>query len=225
MALGIDIYARYQKVTDWHAVKGHGVGYVWVKLTDGDGRVANPGDSLVAGAKSVGIPVGGYHFSQPGSPEGQADLLLGEVRRLGATGLVPMLDMEDNPPGSGRPNIPAGQKRDFVIRFCNRVRAAGFRPGVYMNNADARALRPDTMPVPGLVIWIARYGAKPDYGGRYDLHQYSSSGGISGIQAQAVDLNESYTNNHFAVASKTEEDEDMSVIAPAGTNEHVDFIV
>ncbi|GAB3713997.1 hypothetical protein GCM10027598_21790 [Amycolatopsis oliviviridis] len=175
--------------------------FVFVKLTDGGGLPnggRNTGDALVAGARSVGIPVGGYHFAQPTpSPEAQADVLIGEVRRLGATGCVPMLDLEDNPPGSG-PSIPDGRKRDFSIRFCNRVAAQGFRPGIYMNNAHAKMLRPDQFGVQDLVIWIARYGAKPDpAAGRYDIHQFSDSGHVSGIRASSVDLNESYTNAHL----------------------------
>ncbi|WP_077241394.1 glycoside hydrolase family 25 protein [Amycolatopsis azurea] len=202
MALGIDIYSRFQTVTNWQAVKDHGVTFVFVKLTDGGGLPnggRNTGDALVAGARSVGIPVGGYHFAQlRPSPEAQADILIEQVRRTGATGCVPMLDLEDNPRGSEMPNIPDGQKRNFAIRFCNRVAGHGFRPGVYMSNAHAKMLRPDQFGVPDLVIWIARYGAKPDpAAGRYDIHQFSDSGQVGGIRASSVDLNESYTNAHL----------------------------
>jgi lysozyme len=190
--LGVDLFARYQKVTDWTAVRARGVGYIWVKLTDGGGRATNPGDGLVAGAHQAGIPVGGYHFAETSpSPEQQAAVFIGEVRRLGATGLVPVLDLET-------PFKPDAFAQDFGIRFCRAVEAAGFRPGVYMNNGFARALRPDGWGIPGLVIWIARYGAHPDAAaGRYDIHQYSSSGTVPGISAGGVDLNESYTDSHF----------------------------
>ncbi|WP_020667871.1 glycoside hydrolase family 25 protein [Amycolatopsis nigrescens] len=192
MALGIDIYARYQNVTNWQAVKNHGVGYVWVKLTDGGGKAVVPGDGLVAGAKSVGIPVGGYHYAQfSPTPERQAEIFIAEIRRLGATGLVPALDLE-------APFGPNGAARDFGIRFCRRVAELGFRPGVYMNNAFAKATRPDGWGIAGLAIWLARYGARPDASaGHYDVHQYSSSGQVPGISG-SVDLNDSYTNNHFA---------------------------
>lgn len=200
MALGIDIYRSFQTVTNWQSVKNASVTYVYVKLSDGGGTpVGGRGDNEVNGAKSVGIPVGGYHFVQanPGA-SAQADILINEVVRLGATGCVPMLDLEDNPAGSSLPNIPDSQKRGFAVAFCQRVAARGFRPGVYMNNALAKTLRPDQWGIPNLVIWIARYGAKPDAAaGRYDLHQYSSSGSIAGITARGIDLDESYTNNHL----------------------------
>ncbi|GAA3532514.1 hypothetical protein GCM10022222_14740 [Amycolatopsis ultiminotia] len=204
MALGIDIYRSFQHVTDWQAVKNHGVTYVYVKLSDGGGNPqGGTGDAEVAGAKSVGIPVGGYHFVQASpSPEAQAGVLLGEVRRLGATGCAPMLDLEDNPASSAQPNIPDDQKRGFATAFLNEVARQGFRPGVYLNNALAKKLRPDTWGVPGLVIWIARYGARPDAAaGHYDLHQYSSTGQVPGITANGIDLDESYTNAHLTGAS------------------------
>ncbi|WP_158886364.1 glycoside hydrolase family 25 protein [Amycolatopsis anabasis] len=202
MALGIDLYARYQKVTDWRAVRNRGVGYVWVKLTDGGGRAQYPGDGLVSGARSVGIPVGGYHYAQTSpAPERQAEILINEVRRLGATGLVPMLDLE-------APFAPNNAARDFAIRFCRKVASLGFRPGVYMNNSFAKALRPDNWGIGELVIWLARYGARPDAAaGRYDVHQYSQAGQIPGINASGVDLNESYTNRHFAEEEDLRDDE------------------
>ncbi|QRP43682.1 glycoside hydrolase family 25 protein [Amycolatopsis sp. FDAARGOS 1241] len=215
MALGIDIYRRFQTVTSWPRVKQAGVTFVYVKLTDGGGTPAGgTGDNEVNGARSVGIPVGGYHFVQanPGA-EAQADILLGEVTRLGATGCVPMLDLEDNPAGSAMPNIPDSQKAAFGKAFCRRLDARGFRPGVYMNNALATLLRPDNWGIPGLVIWIARYGARPAAAaGRYDIHQYSSSGSIPGITAAGVDLDESYTGAHLGAFKipGDEEDEDMS---------------
>ncbi|QYN26678.1 glycoside hydrolase family 25 protein [Amycolatopsis sp. DSM 110486] len=216
MALGIDVYRSFQTVTSWPKVKQAGVTFVYVKLSDGGGMPkGGRGDNEVHGAKSVGIPVGGYHFVQadPG-PEAQADILLGEVLRLDATGCVPMLDLEDNPPGSKLPNIPDSQKAAFGKAFCHRIAARGFRPGVYMSNALAKTLRPDTWGVPGLVIWIARYGARPDAAaGRYDIHQYSSSGSIAGISASGIDLDESYSTAHLGARTITpvaEEDEDMS---------------
>ncbi|QWF81126.1 glycoside hydrolase family 25 protein [Amycolatopsis sp. CA-230715] len=201
MALGIDIYRKFQTVTDWGAVKRHGVSFVYTKVSDGGGiATAGPADAIVNGAKSVGIPVGGYHYAQlTPSPERQAEVFVDEVRRLGALDLVPALDLE-------APFGPNAAARDFGVRFCRRVAELGHRPGVYLNNAFAVATRPDQWGIPGLAIWIARYGARPDpAAGHYDVHQYSSTGAVPGIRAQSVDLNESYTTAHF-VAQQGEDD-------------------
>jgi len=198
VARGTDVHPFYQRGIRWDQVSD--LAFVWVKVSDGDapytstqsGETYRP-DTHVAGAQSRGIPVGGYHYAQfSPSPEAQADILLGEVHRLGATGVSPMLDLES-------PFSPDGTARDFGIRFCNRVAAAGLRPAVYMNASFAQALRPDSWNVPGLVIVVARYGARPEapgsgqYTGRYDVHQYSSSGSLPG-SAGAVDLDESFTD-------------------------------
>lgn len=189
MARGIDIHPIYQQVTDWERV-ARTANYVWVKVSDGGApyRKAWP-DSHVNGAKRAGVPVGGYHYAQPGDPQAQADVFLAELKRLAAFGLVPMLDLE-------APFSPNSTARDFGVRFCKRIAAKGYRPGVYMSDSFARNLRPDRWGISGLVIWIARYGSKPAYGGRYDLHQYSSDGSVPGITGR-VDMNESYTNAHL----------------------------
>jgi len=193
MAIGVDVHCYYQRGINWAAVSD--VHYVWTKVsdgtraytyTDGSGRVWRP-DTMVAGAKSRGIPVGGYHYAQPGDPRAQADLLVNEVNRLGATGLLPALDIE-------APFQANSTARTFAEAFCNRVRERGFRPVVYMSDSFAKVLQPaswSSQPV----LWIARYGSKP-VNTRYDVHQYSSSGSLPG-SAGAVDFNESYNNSHI----------------------------
>jgi lysozyme len=106
-----------------------------------------------------------------------------------------MLDLE-------APFKPDATAKNFGIAFCKRLAAAGVRPAVYMSASFAAVLRPDRWDVPGLVIVIARYGARPEapgsgqYLGRYDVHQYSSSGTLPG-SAGLVDFDESYTNAHL----------------------------
>ncbi|MEV4053048.1 GH25 family lysozyme [Amycolatopsis sp. NPDC049688] len=206
MARGTDVHPYYQRGLRWNQVSD--VHFAWVKVSDGGaaysmtfGGVRYVPDTHVAGAKAAGIPVGGYHYAQltPG-PEVQADVLLGEVARLGARGVAPMLDLE-------APFQANAAARTFGVAFCRRVAAAGYRPAVYMSAAFARVLRPDQWDVPGLVIVIARYGARPEapgaaqYLGRYDVHQYSSSGTLPG-SAGAVDLDESYTTAHLTTAQE-----------------------
>jgi GH25 family lysozyme M1 (1,4-beta-N-acetylmuramidase) len=189
VSVGVDIY-RYQTVTDWRALAG-AVSYAWVKLTDGTGPAIVRGDKQVNGCKSVGIPVGGYHYAQPGNPDVQALVFTNELRRLGARDLAPALDLE-------APFTPNNVARDFGVRFCRNVAAAGFRPAVYMSASWAGSLRPDQWGIPNLVIWIAAYGSNNGqrhpsaltryYSGRWDVHQYTSTGRIAGISGN-VDVN------------------------------------
>lgn len=196
--LGIDI-ARYQNVTDWNAVKRHGVSFVWVKGTDGGGPApVQRADAQVAGARSVGIPVGIYHYAQLSpSPEAQADVLAAEVRRLearyGPLAVPPALDLED-------PHSPGSAAATFARRFLTRLKAHGFnRVMIYANTSMLTGIRADDIrrDIPGVGIWAARYGANDGqnnglggYGGWVDVHQYTAVGQVPGIRASGVDLNE-----------------------------------
>lgn len=191
---GIDIHPVYQRGIRVDLVPN--ISFVWVKVSDGGAPYSTKPDAMVNAVKAAKRAVGGYHYAQLNPPpETQANVLVGEVRRLGAKGVTPMLDLE-------APFTPNAFARDFGIRFCNRVAAAGFRPAVYMSSSFAKALRPDQWGIPNLVIVIARYGNKPEaagssqYLGRYDVHQYSSSGSVTG-SAGLVDLDRAYTNNHL----------------------------
>lgn len=190
--LGIDIY-RYQTVTDWAAVKRHGVGFVYVKGTDGGGPAQQRADGQVAGAKSVGLPVGLYHYAQlTPSPETQARVLAAEVARLDARGMPPALDLE-------LPHTPGPAARAFTRRFLLELRQLG-HPVVmlYANTSMLAGISADSLAVPGLRIWAANYGPNNgrrnplSYRGRVDIHQYTSVGRVPGILGD-VDLNESLT--------------------------------
>jgi len=194
MALGIDIY-RYQTVTDWNLVKRRGVQFVYVKGSDGAGPAVVRADGQVRGAQSVGLPVGLYHYAQfEPTPERQADVLAMEVKRLGATGLPPALDLES-------PFTPGSGARDFTRAFLNHLRNEhGFeRVMLYGNKSMLTGIRASTLGIPGMGVWLAEYGKddgqrhEPTYGGPFDIHQYTSVGLLDGIRGR-VDLNEAVTN-------------------------------
>ena len=209
MAFGIDIYDRYQDVTDWRAVRDHGVRFCIIKATDGGGRAVAPADALVRGARSVGIPVGLYHYAQLSpSPEIQADVLAGEMRRLAPIQLPPVLDLEGDfhPRAEDSPAVRAqkiSRAVDFGRRFATRLSAGGHpRVLLYANTSFLSQLRPQTWGLPGLLIWAADYGPNdgrrhPDlspYTGPVAIHQYTDRGAVPGITASGVDLNESLIN-------------------------------
>lgn len=217
MTLGIDIY-RYQTVTDWNAVRRHGVSFVYVKGSDGGGPAVVRADGQVRGAQSVSLPVGLYHYAQLSpSPEAQADVLTGEVRRLGATGLPPALDLE-------APHRPDGPARDFARRFLTRLRNNGFDTvTLYANTSMLTGITADTIGVPGTVIWAANYGPNDgnrhplNYRGQAHIHQYTSVGLVPGISGR-VDLNESLTD--FFGDDMPLSDDDVNRVATAVWEQH-----
>jgi GH25 family lysozyme M1 (1,4-beta-N-acetylmuramidase) len=195
MALGIDIY-RYQIVTDWAAVKRHGVSFIYVKGTDGGGPAIVRATGQVRGAQAAGIPVGLYHYAQlTPSPEIQANVLADEVYRLGATDLPPALDLED-------PHKPGAVAVDFTRRFVGQLKRRGFdRVTLYGNVGMLTGIGAPALfdKDPTVVVWAAGYGNNDGkrhpltYRGRVDIHQYTSVGIIPGISGQ-VDVNESLTD-------------------------------
>lgn len=199
MSLGIDIHPYYQQGINWSTVlNASDVEWVYVKASDGGaayaktvGGVTYRPDTHVAGAKSVGLPVGVYHYAQFGDPVAQADILIEQHRRLGAA-LPPMLDLED-------PFTGDTAASNFGKAFLNRIAQAGYRPVLYCSSSHAKNMRPDLWGIPGLVVWIASYGPNNGrqnaltggYPGRVDIHQYTSVGQVAGINAN-VDLNRGY---------------------------------
>lgn len=187
MALGIDVY-RYQTVTDWNAVRHAGVGFVYVKGTDGGDPALVRADAQVAGARSVGLPVGLYHYAQLSpTPEYQADVLANEVERLHADGLAPALDLES-------PFVGDARARDFARRFLTRLHLRGFdRVTLYGNVTMLRGIDAPTLGVSGVRTWLAAYGVNDgerygySYAGHVDGHQYTSVGRVPGITG-SVDL-------------------------------------
>lgn len=225
--LGIDLYQRYNLVSDWHLVYADGVRECYVKLTDGAGPAAVRGDAYVAGARAAGIRVGGYHFMESSpAPEVQADVFAAELHRLGALDIAPALDLE-------APSIPVGSRADYARRFLLRLQASMnmSRVVLYASASWMATLRPDTWGIAGLLNWTAQYGANDGkehavtaYTGHVNVHQYTSSAHLPGITG-AVDLDDvlSDITEPAPATPTTAKDDDMAVITgdwPAGTDEY-----
>lgn len=194
MAIVLDVHAYYQRTIRWNEVTG--VSGVWVKTTDGgkpytkfaEGKTWYPA-TMVDGAKSQNIPVGGYCYAQPGDGGAHGDTLINENERLGALGLVPVMDIESN---ADIHTWGTQEAIDYGRAFCSRAIKRGYRPGIYMNNAMSKATRPDTWPE-NPVLWLARYGGlKPEL--RHDVFQYTQSGVMAGT---TVDMSTPYNDSYL----------------------------
>lgn len=211
--IGIDVYQQFNAVTSWQGVKNAGVQYVYVKLTDGAGQAIVHADAYVAGARSVGLRVGGYHYLEATpTPEQQADVFAAELRRLNALDLAPALDIEE-------PSIPSGSRIAYGQRFLRRLQAnLGTKTpvAVYSSASWFAALHPDTWGIPNLLDWVAAYGpndglqhAISGYGGHVDGHQYTSVGHIAGITG-SVDKDELSTNFLAALTATVTRSDNMA---------------
>lgn len=199
MSKGVDVHCYYQRGFNFATAKAAGYDFAYVKVSDGGARYTKTVGGLlylpqtqVDGAKAAGMLVGGYHYAEPSpSPEAQADVLTAEVRRLGALGLPPALDLE-------APFTPGQAAKDFALRFLRRLKANGFNQvTVYGYTAMFGAIRPDLWDIPGLVIWVSRPAQAGSYknsyySGRADIHQFDSTGVVGGVSG--VDLNVTLTD-------------------------------
>lgn len=228
MAHGIDVYTRYQDVRDWHAVRGAGYQWCYIKMSDGTSTRSEGG--YTAGGHGAGLAMGGYHYAQFGDARHQADIFVDRCEYFGATDLAPALDME-------HPFTVNNTAVVFTRDFLHRVVERGHRPALYANNSMMSYLLPKMhAEFPDLVRWVARYPANDNGANKvrpsmtYDVHQYSQYGHVPGISAGSVDLNDGIIpSNHGggpgAAAARPVTDpameEENHMILPAGTGQEV----
>lgn len=151
--LGIDL-SHHNFLPDFAALKRGGIGFIFAKATEGVSFADPQYPAARAGAHSVGMIFGAYHFARAGDPVAQADYYLSVAAP--APGEIPALDMEDTTIGD-----PVG----FSVAWCERVHArTGCWPLIYLNSWFLGAY--DWTPVvrDGDALWLARYDGQPTGG-------------------------------------------------------------
>jgi len=93
---GIDV-SKYQGDIDWNAVKASGVKFVWIKATEGGDHADEKFTANWAGAKSVGIPHGAYHFVYWCRPPSEEVSWFEQNVPIEDDSLPPVLDVEATP--------------------------------------------------------------------------------------------------------------------------------
>lgn len=78
----------------------------------------------------------------------------------------------------------------MAVTFCEAVKAAGYRPMLYLNLDTAFTVF-DLTQLEQYDKWFAHYGTDMYYPYDYKIWQYSESGRVNGISS-AVDLNISF---------------------------------
>ena len=74
------------------------------------------------------------------------------------------------------------------IAFCEKVKAAGYKPGFYFNmDYKLKFIDVPQLQSKGYSTWFARYTSVRQTG--YDIWQYSETGKVNGISGGNVDMN------------------------------------
>ncbi len=179
---GIDV-SHWQVVIDWQKVKEAGIGFAFIKATEGNRTTDSRFAENWRKAQAAGISRGAYHYFRFGA-RNQAQFFL-KVMGSDRGELPPVVDVEDT-----------GRKPDLLLlkQFIDTLVAAGARPMIYTaawfwNNARWGG------PVPWAEdydLWVAHYTTAqtpllPTDWHTWRFWQYSNSGTVAGINA-AVDL-------------------------------------
>ena len=149
------------------------------KATEGTGYVNPYCDEHYQSAKAAGKLLGVYHYASGGNPEAEAEFFINNVQGYLHEAIL-VLDWESG-------NNAAWGDSSWVARFCAHIVAlTGINPMIYVQ-------RSATNQCTGLGdygIWLAEYPdyalrgwndyVEPNYSGDYAMHQFTSSGNISG---------------------------------------------
>ena len=198
-------FSKNQGTIDWASVKQSGVEFVILRAAvRGYGSSGNlMTDSQIAanieGALSQNIDVGIYVFSQAVTTEEaveEAERALDIIK-----GYDIKLPIYFDSEYSGAPNrtgradgLTKAERTSLAIAFCETVRNAGYKPGVYAsksffyNNLGYAAFQSR-----GYEIWLAHYiSSVTDFKYPYNIWQYTSKGSIGGVQSEYADLDIAY---------------------------------
>ena len=155
---GIDV-SHFQGVINWEHVKAAGIGFAFIKGTDGLGSVDPRAAFNARECTAFGIPFGLYHFFRPSlDAEKQAEFFLAQTKGFGAT-LPPALDLELGP-------VTATQ----ACGWLDTVDASlGREPLVYVSPAfAAESFDATDEPLIGVYpLWIAEYTTRLGARARY----------------------------------------------------------
>lgn len=192
---GIDV-SRFQGDIDWNAVKADGIEFAILRV---GGRYQGSGgiyddrrfEEYYDGAHAAGLQIGVYFYAQSISVDEaleEADYVLNKLRGKTIDGPV-VFDWESAGASGARTNgIAASLITDCAIAYCERVRAAGYEPMVYLMRYDGY-MRYDLSRLQDYGLWYAgEYnGDAPRFFYDFDMWQYTSDGSVNGIDGD-VDM-------------------------------------
>lgn len=158
-------------------------------------------------AYKAGMKIGIYHYSQAKNEteaKKEAEYCLKMIKAYKAYITLPVFfDFEFG----GRWTSSMARKRgkhgckQLCDAFCNTIKAAGYKTGVYANLSTLNAYLPFDL-YKHWSIWVAQYHSRCDYKHPHLMWQYTSSGKMAGIKGR-VDLNWWYGTDPEPVPKKS----------------------
>ena len=194
---GIDV-SHFQGSIDWGKVAAQGIGFAFVKATDGLGTDANFTANW-SGANQAGLIRGAYHFFRPKlSAIDQAKHFCEVVGSLAVGDLPPVLDVESIPlkpgPGDDWDALPTPDARAKVVSDWLTFVSGALQktPILYTNRSFWQPKFGVASAFASYPLWIAAYSKAPVIPAgwqRWMFWQQTDKGQVSGING-AVDLDQ-----------------------------------
>ena len=191
---GVDV-SQFQGDIDWQAVYDSGVRFALLRVGGryyGSGELYSDDKFLenLEGARSAGLQVGAYFFSQA--------ISTGEAREEARYALELIGDRElDLPVFFDWERVADTDARtheldnetltECAVSFCGEIKSAGFEPGVYVYN-DTGYYGYDLSRLQDYMLWCAGVGSYPYFYYAHTVWQYSFRGAVPGINGEC-DLN------------------------------------
>lgn len=191
----IDV-STWQGSIDFNKVKSAGYNYVIIRVGFGDSskNIDNRFIENYDKAKKAGLKVGAYWFSYAMSLNDTLKEANACIKCLNGRQLdMPVYyDLEYTPAITG---LSKATYTSMAIQFCNKIKGAGYKPGVYSSASvfDGYPLDYKQLVDNKISIWNAEWN---DIGSSHkcDIWQHADDGKVSGISTY-VDLNYIYNLN------------------------------
>lgn len=192
MLKGIDV-SKWQGQIDFNAVKRSGVDFVIIQA--GYGKSVTQKDPYFeqnyARAKAAGLKVGAYWFSYALTPNEAAE----EARTCAAViankqfDFPIYYDLENEPKSKYFPFVTGKTNcTNMVKAFCLELEKLGYFVGLYISRSPLQTHITKEV-ADRFALWLAEYGSKLNYSGKYGIWQRSSTGRVVGIIGN-VDIDE-----------------------------------
>ena len=192
-SVGVDVSSHQQEI-DWELVAANGVEFAMIRVgyrgyTEGE---IQPDDYFVQnieGARAAGLDVGVYFFSQALDEQeaiDEANYVLEQIKDYSLSYPV-IFDWEDIEADARTDGMDSVQLTKNAIAFCDTIKQAGYRAGVYFNQRFGYE-EFDLESLQDYVFWLAEYNDTPSFSFHFQIWQYCNDGRVDGIKTD-VDLN------------------------------------
>lgn len=187
---GVDISSK-QGVVDFKKLKKAGCDYVMIKV---GGRGYSSGELVLdeklkdymTGAKSAGLDIGVYFFSQAVTEdevEEEVETLLEAIKDYSVTYPVVFRMQEVEGDMARVDALDKDSRTELAEIFLSTVKKAGYTPMLY-GNKEWLVTKIDLEALDEYDVWLSQEADSPDYPYEFNMWQYEKDGTISGISEE-----------------------------------------